>query len=77
MKAYINVILAMIAMDGFLCVRFINMVNCLMEMVFLLCFQEMHIFLFINVSKPPLAAIYGILYYMHLVSICVLLKISL
>ena len=32
---------------------------------------------FMSVSRPPLAGVYGILYWIHLVSACVLLKISL
>ena len=34
-------------------------------------------FLFISVSRPPLAGVYGILCWIHLVSACVLLKINL
>ena len=33
-------------------------------------------FSFISVNNPPLAGVYGILYYIHLLSACVLLKIS-
>ena len=32
---------------------------------------------FMSVSRPPLAGVYGILCWIHLVSACVLLKISL
>ena len=34
-------------------------------------------FLCMSVSRPPLVGVYGILCWMHLVSVCVLLKISL
>ena len=44
MKAYIGAVLAMIVMGGYICVVFGGMVKYLLEMIFLLYFQGMHIF---------------------------------
>ena len=40
MRAYIDVVLTMVVVDDFLCVKFVSIVKYLLGMVFLLCFQE-------------------------------------
>ena len=43
----------------------------------LVMFPKNAYFLFISINSPPLARVYGILCWMHLVSACVLLKMNL
>ena len=44
--------------------------------IFVMCPGNAY-FWFMSVSRPPLAGVYGILCWIHLVSACVLLKINL